>query len=364
MNAPTSSALAAGLSLNHDLIDDFLAEWDQASQAVSATLLEMESAPDRESLRALFRHLHSMKSNLRMVELPDLSAVVHALEDLTEALQSGRIAFETVFGDLILLIIQLLRESSERRLLGGLPSDALATTLIPMLTAMQQAGRAAASARQILALYDHGASQAARAESEAELAFFRQIGATAESRAERPPGALQRGEQIAQQLNALAGHPLSSEQLSAAASLRDVGMGFLPTHLLRSDQALNEGACESLRRHPEISAGLLAALPHWQEARTMVLQHHEHFDGSGSPTGLVGDEIHLGARLLAIVDTFEAMTQRRPHRENRRPILRVVAEVNRLSGQQFDPFWVEVFNRWVRLTFVSPERSALDPTDS
>ena len=142
MNAPTSSALAAGLSLNHDLIDDFLAEWDQASQAVSATLLEMESAPDRESLRALFRHLHSMKSNLRMVELPDLSAVVHALEDLTEALQSGRIAFETVFGDLILLIIQLLRESSERRLLGGLPSDALATTLIPMLTAMQQIGGA------------------------------------------------------------------------------------------------------------------------------------------------------------------------------------------------------------------------------
>ena len=354
MSAQPDSRAAAEICL----IDDFTDEWGIALRSVSSLLLELESAGSEQQLRALFRHLHSMKSNLRMVEFEDYSQLLHAAEDCVSQIQAGLLPFLPEFADLLVVVLQRVGASSVQRMQEGEPADPALLRVANLLAEVGSQPQQAAILikRASLALgAEHAMGAVAGPEGcDLEQEFFRQLSLLTEQRAARPAGATQRSQQIARQLNDLAGRPLDDEQLAVATALRDVGMALLPTRLLNCEDRLDDQQAVVLRQHPAISAGLLAALPHWSEAQIMVRQHHERFDGSGYPAGLAGDGIHLGARLLAIVDTFEAMTQRRPHRDSRRPILRVVAEVNALSGQQFDPFWVEVFNRWVRQTFVSP----------
>lgn len=86
----------------------------------------------------------------------------------------------------------------------------------------------------------------------------------------------------------------------------------------------------------------------------MVEQHHERYDGGGYPCGLGQNAICHGAKIIAIADTFEAMSHARADGREKRPMLRVVAEVNAHSGGQFDPIWVEIFNRVIRLRYVKP----------
>ena len=297
-----------------------------------------------------------------MVELKDYSQLLHSIEECVTEIQSGRLQFLPEFADLLVLVLQRLGDSSVQRLRNGESADPALQRVAALLAEVgpnpQQAALLIKRASGSLGAAEHSImADAGPHGRDLEQEFFRQLALLTEQRTARPSGATQRSQQIARQLNGLAGQPLDDQQLAVATALRDVGMALLPTGLLNCEDRLSEQQAAVLRQHPMLSAGLLAALPHWSEAQIMVRQHHERFDGSGYPAGLAGKEIHSGARLLAIVDTFEAMTQRRPHRDSRRPILRVVAEVNALSGQQFDPFWVDVFNRWVRQAFVSPGKA-------
>jgi HD-GYP domain-containing protein (c-di-GMP phosphodiesterase class II) len=78
----------------------------------------------------------------------------------------------------------------------------------------------------------------------------------------------------------------------------------------------------------------------------MILGHHEHWDGHGYPRGLAGEEISLAARILAVVDAFEAMTLGRPYRDSV-PEPEALAEIRRCAGTQFDPRVVEEFDRLI-----------------
>ena len=74
----------------------------------------------------------------------------------------------------------------------------------------------------------------------------------------------------------------------------------------------------------------------------IVLQHHEHYDGSGYPNGLKGDEIEPLARILSVVDSFDAMTSKRPY-QDKKAINDAFAEIRRCEGAQFDPIYAEKF---------------------
>ena len=83
----------------------------------------------------------------------------------------------------------------------------------------------------------------------------------------------------------------------------------------------------------------------WDQASYIVLEHHEREDGLGYPAGLTGAHICPGAKILAIVDAFEARTHERAYSTNlKRPFVRAVLEINRCAGTHFDPNWVNVFN--------------------
>ena len=102
--------------------------------------------------------------------------------------------------------------------------------------------------------------------------------------------------------------------LRTAASLHDIGIVGIPGSILSKKQRLNENEFEIVRKHTFLGSKLLEGVPGLDEIRRMVLEHHERFDGTGYPYGLQGEEISLGARILALAEFYDSITSERPHR--------------------------------------------------
>ncbi|HUK64601.1 MAG TPA: HD domain-containing phosphohydrolase [Dongiaceae bacterium] len=142
-----------------------------------------------------------------------------------------------------------------------------------------------------------------------------------------------------------------------AATVHDVGMTLVGEDVLARQTPLTEDQRAEIQRHVELGIELLKPLETMGEVREIVLSHHEWWDGSGYPRGLRGEEIPLGARILAVVDAFEAMTLGRAHRS---PLSEMAAlnELVRLAGSQFDPAVVEAFERMLPAIHASSNATA------
>ena len=125
-----------------------------------------------------------------------------------------------------------------------------------------------------------------------------------------------------------------------AAVLHDIGKIHIPSSILCKPGKLNKHEWEIMRRHPEIGAEMLSGIPGLERVRAAVLAHHERFDGRGYPAGLAGDEIPAEARLISVVDAYDAMTNDRPYRKALSHE-EAIAELEAGAGSQFDPFVVE-----------------------
>lgn len=127
------------------------------------------------------------------------------------------------------------------------------------------------------------------------------------------------------------------DRLRWAALIHDIGKLEVPGRLLRKPGKPSPQEWETLRLHPEVGARLAAPLSGWLGPfGAVVSQHHERFDGTGYPLGLAGEEITIGARIVALADAFEVMTAARPYKKavSRAAALR---EVVACSGKHFDP---------------------------
>ncbi len=130
--------------------------------------------------------------------------------------------------------------------------------------------------------------------------------------------------------------------LRRGALLHDVGKIGVGDAILRKAGKLTEGEWVEMRRHPELGYRMLRHIRFLEPALDIVLCHQERWDGSGYPRGLRGEQIPLGARIFAVVDTFDAMTSDRPYRAAL-PIETARDEVRRFSGVQFEPRIAETF---------------------
>jgi len=187
--------------------------------------------------------------------------------------------------------------------------------------------------------------------TEQDLLFFKTLISELEFRF---PTLDKRGERIipiALGMNALADNPVNPLQLEAAIYLHDVGMAFIPDVILLKKEVLIPQEREILERHPSVMANLLTRLGDWEEAAEMVLQHHEKVDGSGYPNGLTSDKICDGAKILAILDAFDAMTHIRSDRPFKKTILRAVNEIFK-NTSQFDMNWVKNFIQVVKQHYI------------
>jgi putative nucleotidyltransferase with HDIG domain len=127
------------------------------------------------------------------------------------------------------------------------------------------------------------------------------------------------------------------------ALLHDVGKMVVPDDILRKGSPLTDEEWLIMKQHPNWGYEMLAEVRFLQSAALdLIYSHHERWDGTGYPRGLAGEGIPLGARVFAVVDTYDAITSDRPYRRARSHAV-AVAELQRVSGQQLDPRIVEAF---------------------
>jgi putative nucleotidyltransferase with HDIG domain len=120
---------------------------------------------------------------------------------------------------------------------------------------------------------------------------------------------------LAQQIAGQVGLPHhAAETIGQAALLHDLGKIGVPEGILRKPGPLTAEEWEIMRRHPLTGAQIVAPLEFFDEGAVIVRHHHERLDGSGYPDGLIGDTIPLGARIVAVADTYDALTSARPYR--------------------------------------------------
>jgi diguanylate cyclase (GGDEF)-like protein len=151
---------------------------------------------------------------------------------------------------------------------------------------------------------------------------------------------------IAEAASALAaslGLPSSEiERIRTASLLHDLGKLAIPDEILAKPSGLDEPEWRVVAEHPKIGQVVLEQAGSLRDAATIVLHHHEWYDGRGYPHGLRGEEIPVGARIVAVADAYEAMIAGRPYRDAVSHE-EALAELRRHAGVQFDPEIVELF---------------------
>jgi diguanylate cyclase (GGDEF)-like protein/putative nucleotidyltransferase with HDIG domain len=143
------------------------------------------------------------------------------------------------------------------------------------------------------------------------------------------------------------------EALRASALLHDIGKLAVPEHIISKPGKLTPEEFEKMKIHPVVGAEILKRVEFPYPVVPIVRSHHEKWDGSGYPDGLKGEEIPIGARILAAVDCLDALASDRQYRRAL-PLNQAMAEVVKLSGKSFDPRVVELLER----RYVELERAA------
>jgi HD-GYP domain-containing protein (c-di-GMP phosphodiesterase class II)/DNA-binding response OmpR family regulator len=135
--------------------------------------------------------------------------------------------------------------------------------------------------------------------------------------------------------------------LRAAATLHDVGKIGVPDAILTKTGPLTDDEFAVVKRHPETGLEILGHVSFLTDERPLILHHHERYDGTGYPCGLAGDQIPVGARVLAVADALDAMLSRRSYKEAY-DVARVRRELAVESGRQFDPAIAAQTLRWLQ----------------
>ncbi len=163
----------------------------------------------------------------------------------------------------------------------------------------------------------------------------------------------------------LAGEIASELGLDAATAARhalaglvhDVGKVAVPDRILGNPGSLHEDEWAVMRRHPDAGAALLAHVPALEPTVAAVLHHHERIDGAGYPSGLAGSAIPLGARILAVADTYSALTAQRPYRAAYEPAV-ALRYVHAAAGTQLDAELVDALTAVVARGGARPAEAA------
>lgn len=143
--------------------------------------------------------------------------------------------------------------------------------------------------------------------------------------------------------------------LELMAVLHDIGKIGISNDVLSKPGPLEELEWTEIRRHPEIGYRIALTIPELQGIAGYILCHHERWDGAGYPQGIRGDDIPYIARIIAVIDSYDAMTEDRPYR-NGMPVQDAANEIIRHAGKQFDPEISRVFvERVLELPFRLPE---------
>lgn len=342
---------------------------DRAPQIEHDVARLLKSPADREITADLFRAIHNIKGDASLCKFELGVAIAHPIESMMARFREGEIAFTELLAELVLLAVDRLELATEALLRGKSLENLQLPELVSGLEQLAQSAVSNVDANcaelietvtgfpSVIADISTRAPRISGSRSEqksapADLQFFRSLALQLESRSPLFKGRTMRILRLALETNKAAGSPVDPLQLEAAVYLHDVGMMFLPESSWLKVGKMTEEDKQLLRNHPGLAAGLLQRIPGWDGAAEMVVQHHEMPDGAGYPHELQGSAICAGAKILAIVDAFEAVMLKHIHRGKNRSVLRAIAEVN-ACDKQFAPEWIAPFNAVIRKTIES-----------
>lgn len=325
-----------------------------------ASPLEAYAATDRLTppLRVQFRavagdaELHQFVSGLRVYRTdgtpvfppaaaPDRALVLQA--SATDAIVSAdrgdtRTMYEpfaTANGKRFVIAIDVVPVALHNQFAGERWQVGAATMAVVALIFCALVALAAGASREI-----------ERRRREAQDSFFQTLTTLAETIDLRDPYTAGHSRRVAAYSRLLALEigltPPAARQIEHAALLHDIGKVGVPDAVLFKNGPLDDEERLLIRGHPVIGANLLADIPSMCDIHPCILHHHERFDGRGYPDGLAGARIPIGARVIAVADSFDAMTTDRPYRAGLSADA-ALAELLRGVGTQFDGRCVNAF---------------------
>jgi putative nucleotidyltransferase with HDIG domain len=154
--------------------------------------------------------------------------------------------------------------------------------------------------------------------------------------------------------------------IEAAALLHDIGKLGVPDAVLNKPGPLTPGEYERVKQHSALGADLLAAIDFPGPLSLIVRHHHENWDGSGYPDGLRGEDIPIGARVLAVADCYDALTSERPYRAAL-PHCTAASMIDERSGSMYDPqvatAFLGIVQRLLSTRVSPPARPSPAPAD-
>ena len=368
--------------LEPEILTDLIEEINELYEASEQTLIELELKPeDNELQRALFRSVHTIKGDLGLVNFSPIIPLLQHVEDLLDYLRKGQVDYTSIMSDLVLLTMDRVKQFVESVIAIGKAEydgvlyqqlimaitritpenqgdhDRLLGEAVLLLNPELDQPRAQAEPDSPVEtekapqpsepkLSKTGVPKDISAEKRQDILFFRDLMQTIEKRSEEWVGKGDRIAKLALYVNDIAGNPIEEDQLAVACYVHDFGMAFMPLKLLHKQQAYTDNEFNLMRSHVYKSSRLLEHLDQWDMARKIVMQHHERADGSGYPLGLKDDDISDGAKLLAILDTFDSMThcqsrQDKPQYSKKQ----AVVALNRYNQNKFNTTWLNYFNQ-------------------
>lgn len=351
---------------DNDVFQDFADALSDRALELERDVARLKKNPSNRAVTdELFRVIHNIKGDAGLCKFHLGIAITHPIETLLTRFRNGQIPFSGLLAEAILLANDRL-ELATQNLVAGRGTDKLRLpALIQGLEKLALANpeqlddcsrdliESVTGFPPVLSSLSGNLPQVNTPEGQpnaaGDLLFFRSLALQLESRSPLFRGRTLRILRLALETNQVAGSPLEPMQLEAGICMHDIGMMFLPESVWLKVGNMSMEDRAALRSHPGYGAGILKRIPGWEAAAEMVAQHHEMPDGGGYPSGLKQDQICPGAKLLAIVDAFEAVMLKHVHRGRNRSVLRAIAEVNACHNQ-FAAEWITPFNTVIRRT--------------
>ena len=358
----------AAAPTDKDALQEFIESLSDLAPSIERDIARLKDSPnDRDVIGNLFRAIHNVKGDAALCKVELAVSIVHPIETVLSRFRNGEIAFTDITAEAVLLAIDRLELAADclfagksldalrlpaliqglERLALAAPDgmDGCAAALIEAVTGFRPAAEVSNLIRgRASSVSSHSHSQLAD-----DLRFFRSLADQLEARSLLFKGRTLRLLRLSMETNQMMGKAVDPTQLEAAIYMHDVGMMFLPESIWLKQERMTQEERLALRAHPALASGILLRIPGWETAAQIVAQHHEMPDGEGYPSGLAASQIVDGAKILAIVDAFEAVMLKHINRGRNRSVLRAIAEIN-ACDKQFAPEWIEPFNRVIRRT--------------
>lgn len=352
---------------DREALEEFADALNDRAVEIERDVAHLKETPaDADVIASLFRSVHNIKGDAAICKFELGVAIAHPIETMMARFREGEIPFSDLLAELILLVVDRLELTTDALLCNKPMENLHLLDLVQGLEslALKTAQQVDAGCAELIEavtgfppVIPDISSRAPKVSTpkpeqtnaSIDLHFFRTLALQFESRSPLFKGRTMRILRLALETNKAGNNAVDPVQLEAAVYLHDVGMMLLPESVWLKVGKMSPEDKIALRNHPGFAAGVLQRMPGWESAAEMVAQHHEMPDGGGYPNELRNQYICPGAKILAIVDAFEAVMLKHIHRGKNRSVLRAIAEINACDNQ-FAPEWIAPFNAVIRKT--------------